>query len=254
VKEISLIAQETTYYGVDLYGKPTLSKLIERLEQIDGIEWIRLMYTYPLLFDDNLIAHFGAGGKLLPYLDIPLQHCNDEILSQMKRVVTRKQTEQLLQRLRESSNDLVLRTSLIVGFPGETDTMFNELTEFVKKWKFERAGIFRFSSEDGTAASKLDNKVPQKVINQRYNELEKVQQELTKRYARQQIGKQIAVIIDAPFEETNGKIVADCFIGRAKSDAPDIDPYIIVGGQTEVGRIEKCEVVEVSGNNLVAVI
>ncbi|MDR1270819.1 MAG: MiaB/RimO family radical SAM methylthiotransferase, partial [Planctomycetaceae bacterium] len=178
VRELIVIAQETTFWGTDLYGKPQLPRLLRELEQIEGIRWIRVMYAYPQFFDDELIELFAAGGKgkgkLLPYIDIPLQHAADDILHRMNRRVTKAETEKLLEKLREQIDHLVLRTSLIVGFPGETDTLFGELLKFVETWKFERAGVFPFSAEAGTPAANFGNRVPQRVIERRFERLYKV--------------------------------------------------------------------------------
>ena len=162
-RELILVAQDTSYYGVEIDGRPRLAELLARLEQIDGLAWIRLMYLYPQHVTDELIAAVAAGKKVLPYLDLPLQHVNDDILSRMRRRVTRAETERLIERLRERIEGLVLRTTLIAGFPGETQQQFDELLEFVRRQRFERLGAFAYSEEPGTAAAELDGPVPEGV-------------------------------------------------------------------------------------------
>jgi len=254
VKELIVIAQETTFWGNDLNGKPRLASLLEKLEGIDGIRWIRLMYTYPQYFEDDLIDLFAAGGKLLPYIDLPLQHANDEMLTQMNRRVTKSETEQLLEKLRSRIDSLVLRTSFIVGFPGETEAMFQELLRFVEQWKFERAGVFRFSPEHGTPAARLIPKVPAKTIDRRFEQLHKIGNKHSVAWANRQKGKILNVQIDGNFTDEYGRKEAQLFIGRTLADAPDIDPVVYVTGQELVpGALIECEILEVNGNDLVGV-
>jgi ribosomal protein S12 methylthiotransferase len=254
VKELVVIAQETTFWGSDLYGKAKLATLLRKLETIDGIRWIRLMYAYPQYFEDELIDLFAAGGKLLPYIDIPLQHANDEMLRQMNRRVTKSETEQLLEKLRTRIDNLVLRTSFIVGFPGETDAMFQELQRFVDRWKFDRAGVFRFSAERGTPAAQFAPKVPAKTIVRRFEQLCKTCEKHSLAWANQQKGKIIEVQIDGNYEDESGHKAAQLFIGRTFADAPDIDPVVYVTGQhLSAGALIECEILETEVNNLVGV-
>jgi ribosomal protein S12 methylthiotransferase len=254
VKELVVIAQETTFWGNDLYGKPRLASLLEKLENIDGIRWIRLMYAYPQYIEDDLISLFAAGGKLLPYIDIPLQHANDEILTQMNRRVLKSETEHLLEKLRTRIPQLVLRTSFIVGFPGETDSMFQELLRFADRWKFERAGVFRFSAERGTPASQLSPKVPSKTIDRRFEQLYKTCEKYSIAWANQQKGKILHVQIDGNYVDEYGRKEAQLFIGRTVADAPDIDPVVYVTGQQlSPGSLIECEILETEGCDLVGV-
>jgi ribosomal protein S12 methylthiotransferase len=259
VKELIVIAQETTFWGSDLDGKPKLATLLQRLEQIEGFRWIRLMYTYPQYFEDELIDLFAAGGKLLPYIDIPLQHANDEILQKMNRRVTTLETERLLEKLRTRIDHLVLRTSFIVGFPGETDAMFRELLHFAERWKFERAGVFRFSAEPGTPAEQFTPKVPAKTIDRRWEQLHKTCEKHSIAWANRQKGKILNVQIDGNYVDANdmdkgGRKEPQLFIGRTVADAPDIDPVVYVTGEhLPPGSLIECEIVEINGNDLVGI-
>jgi len=254
VKELVVIAQETTFWGADLYGKPRLIELLRKMEKIDGLRWIRLMYAYPLFFDDELIDLFAAKGKLLPYIDLPLQHAAGPMLKRMNRRVTKAETEELLDKLRNRIDDLVLRTSLIVGFPGETDEMFDELVKFVERWKFERAGVFPFSPEKGTAAAKLDGKVSERQLEKRYEKLYKVCEKHSVAWAVRRKGTFIDVQIDGPYVDENGRRESNLFLGRTFADAPDIDPLVYVTGENlAVGSLISCEILETDGCNLVAV-
>ena len=254
VKELVVIAQETTFWGSDLYGKPKLADLLKKLESIAGFRWIRLMYAYPQYFEDDLIELFAAGGKLLPYIDLPLQHANDALLKQMNRRVTKSETERLLEKLRTRIPHLVLRTSFIVGFPGETDAMFQELLQFVDRWKFERAGVFRFSPERGTAAAQLTPKIPARTIDRRYEQLYKMCETHSIAWANRQKGKILHVQVDGNYVDDNGRKEAQLFIGRTVADAPDIDPVVYITGQRLVpGTLIECEILETEGCDLVGV-
>jgi ribosomal protein S12 methylthiotransferase len=254
VRELVVIAQETTFWGSDLYGTPKLASLLRKIENIDGIRWIRLMYTYPQYFEDDLIDLFAAGGKLLPYIDIPLQHANDEMLQQMNRRVTKLETEQLLEKLRTRIDNLVLRTSFIVGFPGETDSMFQELLRFAERWKFERAGVFRFSVERGTPAAQFTPKVSMKTIDRRWEQLYKTCEKYSLVWANQQKGKILEVQVDGNYMDEYGRREAQLFIGRTIADAPDVDPVVyITGQQLSPGTLIECEILETEGCDLVGV-
>jgi ribosomal protein S12 methylthiotransferase len=254
VKELVVIAQETTFWGSDLYGTPKLADLLTKLENIDGLRWIRLMYAYPQYFEDDLIALFAAGGKLLPYIDLPLQHANDALLKQMNRRVTKTETECLLEKLRTRIPNLVLRTSFIVGFPGETDTMFQELLHFVDRWKFERAGVFRFSPERGTPAAQFVPKIPVRTIDRRFEQLYKTCETHSIAWANRQKGKILNVQVDGNYVDDNGRKEAQLFIGRTIADAPDIDPVVFVTGQQlSPGTLIECEILETEGCDLVGV-
>ena len=175
VRELIVVAQDTTYYGMDIYGEPRLSELLEALQQVD-VDWIRLMYFYPMYINQRLIDTIADSSRILPYIDVPLQHINDEMLRRMARRVTRGETESLLHALRQGIPGLTLRTTLITGFPGESDAAFDELCEFVRQQRFERLGVFPYSFEDNTPSAKLPGHLPQEVREERRNRLMEIQQ------------------------------------------------------------------------------
>src|SRR5271165_845478 len=176
VRELIVVAQDTTYYGLDLYGRVRLAELLRELEKVDGIAWIRILYAYPIHFTDELIDTLAGSPKILPYLDLPLQHINDRMLRRMQRRVNRAATEELLTRLRADIPGLTLRTTFIVGFPGETEAEFEELCGFVRDARFERAGVFPYSFEPDTPATRLDGHLPEEVKTARRNRLMEIQQ------------------------------------------------------------------------------
>ena len=257
IREIVVIAQETNFWGQDLYGRPMLAELLAELQAIDGFDWLRLMYTYPAHFSDELIDRFVSGGKLLPYIDLPLQHCNDEILRKMNRKANRSETETLLGKLRDRIPRLVLRTSLITGFPGETDAMFDELLDFVRTWQFERAGVFQYSREEGTVAAAMPDQIDAMVKAERYRRLYELTETQTLDWAARQVGQQLDILIDQPECDENGRRVPGVMIGRTFADAPTIDPVVIVTSQTPgqiaPGQIVPCEIVMTNGVDLLAV-
>ncbi len=248
VRELIIVAQDTTYYGVDLYGKPRLAELLRRLEDIPEFRWIRILYCYPLNFTDELIATIAASGKIVPYLDIPLQHINDRVLRRMKRRVTRRQIEELIARLRGEIPGLVLRTTFIVGFPGETDEQFAELCEFVKQARFERMGVFEYSPEPGTPAERLDGHLSGEIRRQRRETLMTIQQPIAFQWSRSQVGKVLDVVIDRPDEEPGW------WVGRSYADAPDIDGLVFVHApQAAPGKFLRIRITEADGYDLIGV-
>lgn len=251
VRELIIVAQDTTYYGLDLYERACLADLLGELEKVEGIEWIRLMYLYPMYIDDTLLETIASSRKILPYVDIPLQHINDELLRRMARRVTRSETEEILQRLRERIPDLVLRTTLITGFPGETDNQFNELLEFVQQQQFQRLGAFVYSIEPDTPAAKLPDQLPEDVKTARRDRLMEVQQEVAFAWNSQQVGQQVDVILDRPVQGEE-----NVWVGRSYADAPDIDGMTYVTGgdaRLSTGDIVACEIVASQGYDLVGV-
>jgi ribosomal protein S12 methylthiotransferase len=226
VRELILVAQDTTYYGMDLYGRVRLAELLRELSKVEGIEWIRILYAYPINFNDELIATLVETPKIIPYLDMPLQHINDRVLKRMQRRVRRQETEDLLDKLRSAVPGLAMRTTFIVGFPGETEAEFEELTEFVRERRFERAGVFTYSLEPGTPAVKLDGHLPEEVKQERRNRLMETQQEIALDWSRQQIGAQLEVIVDGPDPEVPNHVLA-----RSQADSPDIDCLVRVKGK-----------------------
>jgi ribosomal protein S12 methylthiotransferase len=255
VKELVIVAQDTTYYGIDLYGEPRLVELLGELERIEGIEWIRLMYLYPIHFTDQLIEKIATSPKILPYLDLPLQHASDPVLKRMQRRVNRAATEELLAKLRERIPGLVLRTTFITGFPGETPEQFAELVEFARRWRFERVGVFTYSLEPDTPAARLDGHLPEDEKAARRDELMRMQQAIAHDHARRQVGRVLEVIVDRQSEERE-----DVWIGRSPADAPDIDclVYVTAPGTSAAkpltGRIVRVEIVAAAGYDLAGVI
>ena len=251
VRELVIVAQDTTYYGMDLYGEPRLTELLTKLNEIKGLDWIRLMYFYPMYIDDALLNVIADSEKILPYIDMPLQHADNVMLKRMSRRVNQEQIDSQVTRMRELIPDLVLRTTFITGFPGETEEQFQTLVEFTRRHKFERMGVFTYSYEPDTPAARMDDHLDEETKNRRRDELMAVQQEVMFEFNAGQVGKTIDVIIDQPVAEQPG-----AWIGRSAGDAPDVDAAVFVT-QTEhelaVGQIVPCEVVTFKDYDLVAV-
>ncbi|MBX3425228.1 MAG: 30S ribosomal protein S12 methylthiotransferase RimO [Pirellulales bacterium] len=248
VRELVVVAQDTTYYGMDLYGEPRLAELLRQLEQVEGLDWIRLMYLYPMYFTDDVIDVIAGSERIVPYLDMPLQHANDVMLRRMQRRVTRGETETLLAKLRERIPGLVMRTTFITGFPGETNEQFAEMVEFVREQRFERAGVFTYSLEPDTPAAKLPDHVPEEVKEQRREELMAVQQEVAFAWNESQLGRQLDMLIDAPVPGER-----NAWVARSFADAPDVDGVAYVtGAGLRPGALVKCEVVASQGYDLIA--
>ncbi len=249
VRELVLVAQDTTFYGLDSDGQPRLAELLRRLEAVEGLAWIRLMYLYPMYITDELIEVLAGGGKVLPYLDLPLQHVNDEVLRRMRRRVDRRQIEQLLDRLRQRIDALVLRTTLMTGFPGETEEQFAELLDFVERCRFERLGVFAFCHEPGTPAEELDGRLPDAVKQSRRDRLMAAQQEIAFAWNASQVGRRLDVMIDRPIAGQ-----PHAHVGRTYADAPEVDGQIYVTGEgLSPGQIVSCEVVAADGYDLIGV-
>ncbi len=247
-REIIIVAQDTTYYGLDIYGQPMLAELLQRLEEVQGIDWIRLMYLYPMYFGEELIERIAASRKILPYLDIPLQHIDDVMLRRMARRVNRRDTEALLDRLRRAMPELVLRTTFITGFPGETEEQFEELVRFTREWRFERMGVFTYSDEPDTPAARLRPSVPPEEREQRRERLMEVQQEIAFQWNQRQVGRRLDVLLDVPLPEEK-----NVWIGRTYADAPDVDAAVYVTGPgLRAGQIVPCEVVAFQEYDLIA--
>jgi ribosomal protein S12 methylthiotransferase len=248
VRELILVAQDTTYYGLDLYGRVRLAELLRELDALDGLEWIRLLYAYPMYVTDELIETVAGSKKILPYLDMPLQHINDRCLKRMQRRVNRAATEELVGKLRRGIPDLAMRTTFIVGFPGETEAEFEELVEFVKASRFERAGVFPYSYEPDTPATRLDGHLPEEVKQERRDRLMEAQQEVAFRWSGEQIGRELDVIIDGADPEVPGHA-----LGRSYADAPDIDGLVRVKGKRlHAGDIVRVKVTGADGYDLAA--
>lgn len=248
VRELVIVAQDTTYYGVDLYGEPRLAELLRELENVEGLDWIRPMYFYPMHVTDELIEVIAGSGRILPYIDMPLQHISDRMLKRMQRRVNREETEELVGKLRSRIPNLVLRTTCITGFPGETEEDFAELCEFVGEQRFERLGVFTYSLEPDTPAAKLPDQVADEVMNERRERLMEVQQQVAFAWNDAQVGRQLEVLIDAEVPEER-----NVWIGRSYADAPDVDGVVYVTGEKlSVGAMVPCEIVARSGYDLAA--
>jgi ribosomal protein S12 methylthiotransferase len=252
VREVVIVAQDTTYYGKDLYGRPKLTELLLQLDEIETIDWVRLMYFYPMYIDDRLIDTLAGATRILPYIDMPLQHASDTMLKRMARKTTRSTQEQILAGLRSRIDNLVMRTTMITGFPGETDDDFDQLVEFVSEQRFEHLGVFTYSIEQDTPAAKLPHRVPAEVAEQRHDRLMAVQQEIAFDWTSSRIGTIEDVIIDSPLPEQEG-----VWIGRTRGEAPDIDGIVYVSGFDEnqsvrAGEMIRCEIVAADGYDLVA--
>ena len=221
VKEFQVIAQELTYYGVDLYKKQMLSALVEQMSAIPGVEWIRLHYAYPAHFPEDLFRVMREHANVCKYMDIALQHISDPILSRMHRQVTKKETYALLEKFRKEVPGICLRTTLMVGFPGETEEDFEELKAFVREARFDRMGAFAYSEEEGTLAAKeYPDDVPDETKRRRLDELMRIQQEISAELNEGKVGKRMKVIID--------RMEGDYYIGRSEHDSPEVDPEVLI--------------------------
>jgi len=254
VRELIVVAQDTTSYGVDLAqdggtaGQPLLARLLARLDRIEPLAWIRLMYLNPHRFTGELLGVLASARKILPYLDLPLQHVSDKILRRMNRRITRDEIERLLDTLRETVPGLVLRTTMMTGFPGETDRQFEELLQFVLARRFERLGVFAYSREPGTPAARLPNQVPPGKALARRDRLLGAQQEVAFAWGRSQVGRRLDVLIDRCISDEE-----NAYLGRSYADAPEIDGAVYVTGEgLGPGQIVPCEVVAARGYDLVA--
>jgi ribosomal protein S12 methylthiotransferase len=251
VRELIVVAQDTTYYGMDMFGKPALTGLLKELSQVEGLDWIRLMYFYPMYIDDELIDTIADTPNILPYIDMPLQHINGDMLRRMSRRVTPDETRRLVERLRSRIDGLVLRTTFITGFPGETEQHVDELADFIAQSKFERLGVFTYSLEPDTPAARLDGHLPEDVKQARRDRLMQVQQDVAFEWTEQTVGNAYEVIIDKPFD-----VQRNVWIGRTYADAPDVDAVVYVTGQPRhpiaAGRIMPVEVVGHKDYDLIA--
>ena len=244
IKELIVIAQDTTKYGVDIYGKSKLAELLEELSKIEDIKWIRFLYSYPEGITQELIDLVATNNKITKYFDIPIQHISNKILKTMNRKTSKQQIENLIKNIREKIPNVVLRTSLIVGFPGETKDDFIELQDFIKKAKFDKLGTFMYSKEDGTPAEKLPNQIHGNTKKSRYNKIMKIQNEISKQIMKKRIGTKCDVLIeDMSFDRKY-------YIGRTIQDAPDIDGIIYIkniGNKNLLDQIITCEIEDISG-------
>ena len=238
VKELTVIAQDTTAYGLDIYGKPMLSELLKQLCDIEGLHWIRTLYTYPERISDELLGLMASEKKLVKYLDIPIQHVNGEILKRMNRKGDMESLTALIERIRQKVPDITLRTTLISGFPGETQKQFEELVEFVKKMRFDRLGCFTYSAEEGTIAAEFDNQIPEQTKIDRMDII--MQEQLT--VAEQKTAEKIGSVQEVLVEGWDDYI--KCYFGRTAADAPEVDGkiFFMAGRQLKIGEFVKVRV------------
>lgn len=220
VKEIMLIAQELTYYGLDIYKKRALGELLEALNNVDGIEWIRLHYAYPSKFPTEVFDSIQFLPKVCNYLDMPLQHISDQVLKNMRRQISKEETTELIKTAREKVPGIALRTTFLVGFPGETDADFSELMDFVKEMRFERVGVFQYSHEENTSAFEFTDDVPAEIKEERANKLMELQREISAELNQEKIGKEMKVLID--------RKESGYFIGRSEFDSPEVDNEVLI--------------------------
>lgn len=228
-KELVVIGQDITRFGCDYAGKSLLPQLLEALGAVRGLKWIRLLYTYPSTLTEEMIRTMAASKKICRYIDLPLQHISDKILQAMRRGNTKKQTLELIGKLRAMIPGVVLRTSFIVGFPGETEEDFEELLAFMRETKFERLGIFRYSQEEGSAAAGFPDQVPEKIKEDRFHRAMQLQQEIAREVGRRYLGKELRVLV-----ETQDEKDPSLWVGRSSMDAPEVDGSVLIRTKKEI--------------------
>ncbi|MGI6540291.1 MAG: 30S ribosomal protein S12 methylthiotransferase RimO [Bacillota bacterium] len=250
MREAIVIAQDTTVYGVDLYGVPSLAKLLRKLARVEGLEWIRVMYAYPSRIDDELVEVMASTPNIVKYIDLPMQHGSDRLLRAMNRHASRDQMIEVVARLREQVPGIVIRTSLIVGFPGETDRDFEELLDFIKIIRPERAGVFKFSREEGTRAYDMPEQVPDDVAEARRDAAMEALRRISREYGLSRVGSKVRVIVDGPSDESDLVVEA-----RSFAEAPDVDGKIYIGDATlRPGQLVDVIIEDASDYDLAAVL
>ncbi|MCB9247995.1 MAG: 30S ribosomal protein S12 methylthiotransferase RimO [Ignavibacteriales bacterium] len=237
VKELIIIGQDTTDYGKDIYGKRNVAELLNKISQVKGIEWIRLLYAYPSHFPDELIDEIANNPKICKYIDIPLQHISDSVLKSMRRGITKKSTVNLLQKLKSRIPDLALRTTFIIGYPNETEKDFEELKEFVQEIQFDKVGVFDYSVEENTPSFILGNPVSDELKEERKTELMEIQKEISFNKNKSLVGKKIKVIID--------DIEGEYFVGRTERDAPEVDGEVLIKSDEKMLKLGDIYYVEI---------
>ena len=253
VREINLISQDTTYYGMDLWTAkagprqpvdstrgPTLAALLREIQEIDGEFWVRLLYTHPAHWSDELIDTIAQCDKVARYVDIPLQHIHEAMLQRMRRETSRQHIENLIYKLRSGIPGVTLRTTFIVGFPGETEEQFASLLDFIQRTRFERLGIFKYSQEEGSRAAKMPGQVPVKTKNARYRMAMSIQREIAHETEREKIGRELKLLVDQPH------------VARSEADAPDVDAHVILSKEAPVGEFVWRPIVGSRGYDLLA--
>ena len=247
-EEIIVIAQDTTKYGIDLYGKTRLAELLNEISKIDGIRWIRFLYAYPETITDELIQLVKENEKICKYFDIPLQHISDSVLKRMNRKSNSKSIRKLIEKIRKEIPEAILRTSLIVGFPGETQKDFEELYNFVKETKFDRLGVFMYSKEDGTPAEKLPNQIHGNTKKSRYNKIMNLQQQISRQNLEKRIGKTYETLVE------NKTFDNKYWIGRTKMDIPEMDGVIYIkndNNQDLINKFVNCKIIDIKDYDLI---
>ena len=254
IKEIIVIAQDTTKYGVDIYGESKLAELLEKISKINGIEWIRFLYSYPEGITDELIKTVANNKKIAKYFDIPIQHISNSILKKMNRKTSKENITNIIEKIRKQIPDVVIRTSLIVGFPGETESDFKELLEFVKTTKFDRLGTFMYSKEEGTPAARLPEQIHGNTKKARYNKIMKAQAEISLENLKNKIGKTYKVLVED--KSFDGKY----FIGRTMQDVPEEDGLVYIKNDEKLNEKDildnfiECKIIDVSNYDLIGIV
>ena len=238
VKELMLIAQELTYYGLDIYKKRELPRLLRALAEVEGIEWIRLHYAYPSKFPTEIFDVITEQPKVCNYLDMPLQHASNTVLERMRRQITVEETEALVNLAREKVPGIAIRTTMLIGFPGETEQEFEELCDHVRRMRFDRLGVFQYSHEENTGAYDLEDDVPEKVKAERANRLMEIQQEISLEKNEQRVGQTLKVLFDRKEGEH--------FVGRTEYDSPEVDNEVLVDATSQYVRIGDFAHVEIT--------
>lgn len=249
IKELIVIAQDTTKYGIDIYGESKLPELLEELCKIDGIEWVRFLYAYPETITTKLIQVVKDNDKICKYFDIPIQHISDKVLKRMNRKSDSKSIKELIQKIRNEIPEVILRTTVIVGFPGETEEDFNELYNFIKEAGFDKLGAFTYSKEDGTPASRLKEQIHPMTKKSRYNKIMEIQQEISRKNLENKIGKEYKVLLESI--TFDGKY----YIGRSYMDVPDMDGVVFIkkdNNQKEIGQFVNCKIIGIKDYDLIA--
>ena len=237
VKELMLIAQDLTYYGLDIYGKRNLAELLERLADVEGIDWLRLHYAFPAGFPKDVLQVMKHNSKVCNYLDMPLQHGTTKILQAMRRGITREKTDKLINEIRETVPNVAIRTTLIAGFPGETESDFDEMYNWVEKTKFDRLGIFTYSHEENTHAYKFEDNVPDKIKKERAEAIMELQSGISYQLNQRKIGQNFKVLFD--------RVEGDYFIGRTEFDSPEVDNEVLVkkaNGYVRIGDFAQVKI------------
>ena len=229
VRELILVAQETTLYGIDLYGRKMLPALLEKLSDVEGIEWLRLLYCYPEEITDELIEAIRVLPKVVPYIDMPIQHASDRILRRMGRKTSRTEITERIQRIREAVPGITIRTTMLLGFPGETEEDLKELLDFVKEIRFDRLGAFAYSREEGTEAALMPDQVPEEVKKARVGKLMRLQKRISRALSEEKVGREVSAMVEGRLTEEEYTYAA-----RTEADAPDVDGYIFIHSEREL--------------------